>query len=134
VTEKTEAPAEAGSEQLITFRGREIWTRLPSPEQILVWKRVLHRLQELDDTELTGEALITALDRGRRVIDTLIVNRADKDWLDDQFLDGELTFQDIAPLPTIVAEAFAAAQAAEGNRETRRAGKTTPKKATRKKA
>jgi hypothetical protein len=65
-----------------------------------------------------------------------MANKADIEWLDDQFLLGAIDFQKLAPFVTLVADKFAEAAEAEGNRETRRAAtkKATAKKAIRKKA
>jgi hypothetical protein len=54
------------------------------------------------------------------------------DWLDDQFLEGTVTFRDLAPFITDVTDAFAEAAEAEGNRETRRTAAKPAKKAVRK--
>ncbi len=110
----------------VTFSGREIFCHMPTPEQLLVWDRTVRNLTEAPpDESWTGSQVM--------------VNRADIEWLDDQFLDRKLTFKDLAPLITLVVDAFAdaAEQAnATSNRESRRAtaAKKTPKKATRKKA
>lgn len=121
----------------VQFMGRSIWAHMPSPEQLLVWDRTVRNLTEAPvDMTWTGSQVMKALDRLRRIVDTILVNKADVEWMDDQFLDGTLTFKGLAPFIALVVDAFADAAEeanATSNRAARRAaGK--PKKATRKKA
>jgi hypothetical protein len=119
----------------VQFAGREIYVKLPSPEQLLVWQRTVKQLQGADVGSFTGAQALKALDRARRIIDTVLANDSDKEWLDDEFLDGSLGLRDAGALITLTVEAYADAAEAEGNRETRRAAKkVAPKKAVRKKA
>lgn len=113
-------------EREIEFRGRKIWVKMPRPEQLLVWQRVLKQLQTTEPS--TGSEVMVLLERGRKVLDSILVNRADKDWMDDEMLEGTLTFQDVLPMINDAAEAFAQ----DGNHEERRAVKKAAKKAARK--
>lgn len=118
----------------VTFLGREIYCRMPTPEQLLVWQRTVRRLSDAPmDASWTGSEVMGALERLRKIIDSLMVNRVDIDWLDDQFLDGTATFRNLAPFITEVTTAFAEVA---GNRETRRAAtkKTPAMRVARKKA
>lgn len=137
----TTDPTAEGAEQTklelpVTLMGREIYCRMPSPEQLLVWQRTVKRLTEAPiNASWTGSEVMAALERLRKIIDSLMINRADVDWLDDQFLEETVTFQNLAPFITDVTEAFAEAAEAEGNRADRRAAAKKPaKKAARKKA
>lgn len=140
-----QAAATADDEEITTpevevqFQGRGIWTRMPTPEQLLVWDRTVRNLTEAPpDASWTSSQVMKALDRLRRIVDTILVNRADIDWLDDQFLDGKLRFKDLAPFIALVVDAFADAAEeanATSNRAAKRAAKKAPpKKAARKKA
>lgn len=130
--EETAAPVELP----VMLLDREIYCRMPTPEQLLVWQRTVNRLTEAPvDASWTGSEVMAALERLRKIVDSLMVNRADRDWLDDQFLEGTVDFKGLAPFITDVTTAFQEFAAANGNREERRAAKkTTTKKATRKKA
>lgn len=134
-TEQEEAAAPVSPEVEIDFHGRKIWVRMPSAEQLLVWQRTVKQLGDADKrVDWTASEALTALDRCRRIIDSILVNKADSVWIDDQFLDGELTFKDLMPLITRTVEMFrAAAEEDAPNREARRAAKPA-KKAARKKA
>lgn len=132
MTEPNEAPTQV-PEQQIQFAGRELWVRMPSPEQLLVWKRTLKQLQGADVTGWNGEQVMTALERTRKIIDSLLVNPVDVEWLDDEMLAGNLGLMDTAGIINQTVEAFTVAAETEGNRADRRAvKKTTTKKATRK--
>lgn len=136
MTEQTEATAQPTvmPEQEIEFKGRKIWVKMPSPEQLLVWKRTLTQLQGADVSGWNGDQVMRALERTRLIIDSVIVHQTDKDWLDDEMLAGTIGLMDTAAIINGTVEAFAAAAEAEGNRETRRAAakKTPAKKARRK--
>jgi hypothetical protein len=121
----------------VIFLGREIYARMPTAEQLLVWRRTVNRLTDAPiDASWNGSEVLTALERLLKIINSLMANKADIEWLDDQFLLGAIDFQKLAPFVTLVADKFAEAAEAEGNRETRRAAtkKATAKKAIRKKA
>jgi hypothetical protein len=123
----------AAPELPITFKGREIWVHMPTPEQLLVWKRTLVRLQGAQVEGWNGEQVMRALERTRMIIDSVMVNDVDKEWLDDEMLAGTIGLMDTAQIITMTAEAYADAAEAESNRETRRATVKTPaKKAARK--
>lgn len=128
MTEPTEAPDMP--EREIDFLDRKIWVRLPRPEQLLVWKRTLTQLQGVKDNDWTGETVMIALERLRKIVDSILVNKADVAWIDDCFLEGTLTFQELTPIVTLTVQAFEA----DGNRQDRRAAKkaTPAKKAARK--
>lgn len=133
-TAAAEPAEEAPVELPVMFMDREIFSRMPSPEQLIVWQRTIKRLETAPmDASWTGSEVMAALERLRKIVDTLMVNRADVDWLDEQFLDQTVTFKTLAPFITDVVTAFQEYAAAQGNREQRRATKKAPaKKATRK--
>jgi hypothetical protein len=137
MTDQEEA-ALAVPEVPVMFLGREIYARMPTPEQLLVWQRTVKRLQEAPtNASWTGSEVMTALERLLKIINSLMANKTDVEWLDDQFLTGGVNFRTLTPFITLVIEAFAkVAEEEEGNREDRRtaAKKTPAKKAARKKA
>lgn len=136
-TEATSAQPEVMPEQEIEFKGRKLWVKMPSPEQLLVWKRTLKQLQNDVTAGWNGEQAMKALERTRLIIDSVLAHEADKEWLDDEMLAGTVGLMETGAILNLTVEAFAAAAEAEGNRETRRAAakKTAPaKKAARKKA
>jgi hypothetical protein len=137
MTEQTQADEAATPTPMpeleIEFRGRKIWAKMPSPEQLLVWKRTLKQLQGADVSGWNGEQVMKALERTRLIIDSVLAHEVDKEWLDDEMLAGTIGLMETGALINLTVEAFADAAEAEGNRETRRAAKKAPaKKATRK--
>lgn len=114
----------------VQFRGREIYARMPRPEQLLVWQRVVKSLTEAPPgVGWTGQEVMGALERLRKIVDSILLNKADIQWIDDEFLEGTLTFQDLAPLITLVTEAYAkAAEEQAPNREAKRAVKKAARK------
>jgi hypothetical protein len=135
MTEQDETATQV-PEQEIDFQGRSLWVKMPSPEQLLVWKRTLKKLQDADTEGWNGEQAMIALERTRKIIDSVLVNKADVEWLDDEMLAGNVNLLATASIIQMAVDAFVDAAEAEGNRETRRAAekKTPAKKATRKKA
>lgn len=120
-------------EQEIDFAGRKLWVRMPSPEQLLVWKRTLNQLQSAEVQSWNGVQVMKALERTRNIIDSLLVHDTDKEWLDDQLLAGTLGLKDTAQIINGTVEAFTLAAEEGGNRAARRAAKKAPaKKAARK--
>lgn len=122
----------------IEFRGRKLWVRLPTPEQILVWKRTLGQLQSAEVDGWNAEQVMAALERTRRIIDSVLVHRVDIDWLDDMMLSREVDLKGTAEIINKTVEAYAevaeAERAEHGTRSERRAAaiKKSGKKAARK--
>jgi len=131
MTEQEAAPETQVPEREIEFMGRMIWVKMPRPEQILVWQRTLKQLQA-PDVAWNGEKVLAALERLRKIIDSVLLNRVDVDWLDDEMLAGTIGLEQTTSLVPASMEAFAT----DGNRATRRAAKKTApaKKAVRKRA
>lgn len=132
-TEAAETATPAEAEKEIEFQGRQLWVRVPSPEQLLVWKRTLTKLQGANVDGWNGEQVMSALERTRKIIDSVLVHETDKDWLDDEMLEGKLGLIETAALIQLTVEAFQS----DDNRESRRAAarkKAPAKKAARKKA
>lgn len=114
----------------VTLKGREMFVRMPKPEQLLVWQRTVGMLTTMQTgTSWTGSEVMAALERCRKIIDSILVNKADVIWIDDQFLEGTLEFRDLMPFITHVVEKFAEASVNEApNREAKRAVKKAVRK------
>lgn len=92
-------------EREIEFRGRQIWVHFPDPNQLVVWQRVLDRLQTIENVT-DGHELMRALTRLRAIMDTVLVHRIDIDWVDDEILAGRLTLMELAPILNATVKAF----------------------------
>lgn len=90
--------------KVVTFKDREIAIKAPSGIQVAAWNRVAARFGEFgnrENAELTeeeGEEFKGLLDRLFRIIASLFSNEADRQWLEDQALDGEVTDEDLLEL------------------------------------
>lgn len=121
-------------EREVELLGRKLFVRFPQPEQLLVWQRTLTKLQGADVDGWNAVQVMSALERMRKIIDSLLANKTDVDWLDDQMLDGNVGLMELVPFFTDVVKTFAD-EANGTNREARRtAAKTPAKKAVRKAA
>lgn len=109
----------------ITFRGRTLLVTFPAPEKLLVWQRTLQRLQTDNVKDWNGQQALAALDRIRKVVDSLLVHPGDIDWLDDEMLAGRLKMPELNELVHSVVDAFKAKQAEGANRAGRRAAAKT---------
>jgi hypothetical protein len=130
----TEAEEATTPELEIEFMGRTLWVRLPKPEQLLVWKRTLKQLQGAEVDGWNAEQVMAALERTRRIIDSVLVNPVDVTWLDDEMLDGRVDLKGTAEIINKTVEAYAEAaereKAEHGTRAERR--DAAKKKAARK--
>jgi hypothetical protein len=91
----------------ITFRGRVIAVKLPKSEQLAAWQRLIPRLESVERDNLTGEQALALLNRATKIVDSVIADEVDRDWLEDLRLDGEVELQETLP---IVGDAIRALQ------------------------
>lgn len=101
---------------------RKMTVRMPGPEQLAVWQRTAKRMAGVDPDSVDGTTAMKLLDRGLRFIQSVLVHEADRDWLEDQLLDGNLTLEEAARIVTLAMDAFA---------DTKPAGKPAPAKRAR---
>lgn len=99
-------PAPTREERLITFRGREMAVRFPTDGQLLVWQRSVQEIEQADTGAWDGEEAMRALGRAGKIIDSVLVSKADRQWIDDQTLDEGLSLADRAEIIQLTLEAF----------------------------
>lgn len=131
--------AEPVPEGDITFRDRPMKVRMPQPEQILVWRRIMSRLEGANIRDWNGKEVMAALERIRTIIDSVLIDSEDVDWLDDEMLAGRLGLRDATDILLKATDAFsnragrrAAAKKTPPARRKAPAKTTTAKKTTRK--
>lgn len=131
--------AEPVPEGDITFRDRPMRVRMPQPEQILVWRRIMSRLEGANIRDWNGKEVMAALERIRTIIDSVLIDSEDVDWLDDEMLAGRLGLRDATDILLKATDAFsnragrrAAAKKTPPARRKAPAKATTAKKTTRK--
>lgn len=117
--------SEQREQRLITFRGREMAVRFPTDAQLFVWQRTIQEIQQADTDKWDGEEAMRANMRAGRIIDSVIVDRADRTWLDDLTLDEALSLTDRAEIITLTVSAFT---------DDKTPAKRTPAKRARRKA
>lgn len=113
-TEQSSVP-----EAKISFRDREMRVVFPQPEQIMVWRRIMARLEKADIKDWNGREVLDALEKIRTIIDTVLPDEADVTWLDDEMMAGRLGIKEASGILMEATKAFQ-------NRAQNRAAKTAP--------
>jgi len=98
-------PAEAESRP-VDFYGRQVLVLRPTAEQIAVWQRVAKRQAALNGDKMTNEDAMALLDRAMRIVETILADKADRDWLEDQMLDGVLRLDQVVSIVGLTADAY----------------------------
>lgn len=102
---QTPPVVEATSGKRITFLGRQILVQLPDENQIVVWRKIVRQLQNAGPNP-DAERVFTLMDRGRRIVDSVIVLDADREWLDDQLLDRAVTLRETVEIIILAIKAY----------------------------
>ena len=134
MTEQTEAAPDDRLEREVSFKGRDIWVCMPAPEKLVVWQRTLKQLQGADVEGWDGHQVMAAMGRVRNIVDSVILHKVDKDWLDDELLEGTVSLIEMAGLITQTVEAFGTPDNRKGRRAAAKKATTPAKKAARKAA
>lgn len=132
-TPEEEAPAiTPGETREVEFRGHKFTAYAPQPEQLLVWQRTLDRLSNADTAKWNGRDALAALDRIRKILDSLL-SPEDINWLDDQMLERDpethlpkFTLENAHELMMMIITAFRAVNREERREAERAAKKTQP--------
>lgn len=102
----------------IEFLGRTMRVKMVAPEQLVVWRRLANRLQgaegaaEMDETPRDGETReqararvsdygMTQLDRMLKVVGSVLLDRVDRDWVEDQLLEGTVRLTTTGDIPGV---------------------------------
>lgn len=100
----------------IELGGRQIEMRKPTDGSLVVLSRTFRGLPEIENvTELTEaqrEKLIRNLGTLGKVVEGMIVKAADKMWLDDAMIDGDVTAEQVFDSIRKVGEKFNNGQSA----------------------
>lgn len=93
----------------MTLAGREIMFRRPKLGQVIVLERTARRLMKKaeSDGKDQGEAMTIAVVRTLDFIETLMIHDADRQFVEDEMLAGNIDWQDLMKAMT-----------GEGNSET----------------
>ena len=119
--EAKEAPAPVALKE-VEFKGRALKVKCPTEEQIFAWERLLTKMESMAKEAATVDTARILLNRCNKIIDSVIAEEDDREWLEDGRLDGTITLQESAK---IVIDALAAYEKEMGkeppNRAARRA-------------
>jgi hypothetical protein len=108
--------------KVVSFQGREIPVKCPTEEQIFAWERLLTKMESMAKEAATVDSARILLNRCNKIIDSVVANEEDREWLEDGRLDGTVNLKDAAK---IVVDALALYETELGkeppNRAARRA-------------
>lgn len=96
-------PAEDGSVDATTadpnigtidFYGRAVQVQRPTQEQIVVWNLFAKRLAMVNAPDaIDQQGALDILTRGIELIEAIMVEQADRTWLEHQLLEGVITLE-----------------------------------------
>lgn len=109
--------------ETVTFRGRTMNVVQPAAEQLVVWQLTQKRLENLDPATATNQQAATLIGRALRVIQSVLADDADKDWVEDQILDKTLNLTGAMPIITTALTMFAEKLRNQNSGTARAAGK-----------
>lgn len=127
-----EAAASTTGTDTITFRGRVMAYRRPSADQLAVWKMIAERAAGLakevatpkpcptckgegcDTCQGTGSAHSTTIfklfNRAMTIINSVLVDEGDKDWLEDEMIAGRVDMEAAAQIISLTVDALIASK------------------------
>jgi len=126
----TEAKVELAT-AFTDFHGRKIEVRVPTPEQIVIIRRLEKIFTEAskDTDSLSAERAVKLMDRALTVILAIVVSLDDKEFIEDLWLSGDMTLPDTLPLIRSAMKRLQEVNADQQNRAGRRAdGRKSGKK------
>lgn len=84
---------------MVELGGREVEMRKPTDGSLVVLARTFRGLPKIENVdELSAEQrdrLIRNLGTLGKIVDGMIVKEADRDWLEDAMIDGDVTAEDV---------------------------------------
>ncbi|MGH9248993.1 MAG: hypothetical protein ACRD0W_05695 [Acidimicrobiales bacterium] len=130
MTDDEKTPAGTVSTPVLPYRDRTMILKVPGAAQLMMWQRVERQFGALVEKEgdIEPDEYRKALHRLDQLVMSLFTDQADKDWLEDEVLEGNITDKDLLDLFGRMGEVIRAA-APTPNRAARRvkAKKTTSK-------
>lgn len=100
---------------LVPLGDRQVEMRKPTDGALVVLSRTFRNLPKIENvTEITDEMrdkLIRDLGTLGKIVDGMVVQQADKDWLDDAMIDGKVTAEDVFDSIRVAGEKFNGATA-----------------------
>lgn len=107
---------------VVPFHGRDLRVRLPSEEQLTMYRRVSREFVALGKSgrakNMPIEEALKYLDRAVRTVQSVLADDDDREWIEDQLMDGKLKLVECSEL---MQEAFRRLAEQHGTRQERRA-------------
>ena len=105
----------------VTVKGRVIEVCRPTDEQLFAWDRVLRKLERAAKEIENANQARRLMEKCDAIINSVIANEEDRDWLEDGQLDGSLTLQDAGHIVLDALKAYELESSEEApNRAARR--------------
>lgn len=95
--EAAAAGSEPGGSKPITFLDREIMVQMPDENQILVWRKIVRQFEVEGNTQ-DRERQFVLMERGRKIVDSVIVLDDDKEWIDDMLIEKKTTMAEVVEI------------------------------------
>lgn len=115
----------------VAFRGRMVLVKLPTTEQLTIYRRLSQKFIEIGNAaERPGaqpmemEEAIKHYDRAVKLVTSVIVKDDDKEWLEDEMLEGRMELPDAIDLLKGAFDQLAQVNDKARNRAERRAAKS----------
>lgn len=91
----------------ITFRGRTMRVKKPGVEQLGMWRVTADQLNRADPN-MDGNAASKLIGRAIKMVCSVLAGEEDRDWLQDEILDGNLTLDQSADIMLLAVAAYKA--------------------------
>lgn len=127
MTDTTENETKA---PVFTWRGRTMTLKIPSATQLMTWNRVAQEFGDIgntpEDEEIDQDRFKRALKRMGSIVFGMFASVEDKDWLEDQILEGNIEDRDLLEMFVTIGDALETVKDSGG-----KSGKATKKAARR---
>lgn len=103
----------------VPFKGRTIMVKLPTPEQLTMYRRLSRQFQDMARTgaaeHMELDEALRQLDRATRLVQSVMADADDREWLEDMLLEGNVKMEECS---TLLREAFTALNKAHEEQAT----------------
>lgn len=87
---------------LFPLAGREIEVKQVTPGQVIILQRLTLQSQkqarDSQDPKVSANAMSNVIDKTLRVIESLVLNGQDWEWIEEQLLEGVIDHSDLLPI------------------------------------
>lgn len=97
ITEEAAKPVKQAP-KTVTLKGRVIEVKRPTDEQLFAWDQVLRRMEAMGKNIENTDQARKLINKCMNIVNAVIANEDDRDWLEDGRLDGSITLQDAGEL------------------------------------